>query len=85
MDGKDRTLLFRHRDLCAGGTGHGGGVAFETQRENGGEAVSAEFFWKLMTIAALVWYSSVTIYVSIRGVTDIKEMSRHLGKQKKRE
>lgn len=36
-------------------------------------------FWGLLTVAILVWYSTVTIYVAIRGATDIKEMLRRLG------
>lgn len=35
-------------------------------------------FWFLLTITALVWYILVTIYVSIRGVADIKGMLKRL-------
>jgi len=35
-------------------------------------------FWGLLTIAVLVWYSTVTIYVGIRGSIDIKQMLRRL-------
>lgn len=35
-------------------------------------------FWYLLMVAVIVWYSSVTIYVAIRGVCDIKEMLRRL-------
>lgn len=38
----------------------------------------AERFWFFLTLAALAWYSSVTIYVAIRGVTDIREMIARL-------
>jgi hypothetical protein len=31
-------------------------------------------FWGLLTLAVLVWYSTITVYVSIRGATDIKDM-----------
>jgi hypothetical protein len=34
-----------------------------------------------MTIAVLVWYSTITIYVSIRGSFDVKHMLRELGKK----
>ena len=30
-------------------------------------------FWFILTAAALLWYSSVTIYVSIKGARDIRE------------
>jgi hypothetical protein len=35
-------------------------------------------FWKWLTVAALVWYTTVTIYVSIRGGFDIKNMLARL-------
>ena len=31
-------------------------------------------FWWLLTGAVLLWYSTVTIYVAIRGGIDIKQM-----------
>jgi hypothetical protein len=40
--------------------------------------MSAELFWKALTIAAMAWYSSITIYVAIRGAADIREMLRRL-------
>lgn len=44
--------------------------------------MTAELFWKALTIAALVWYSSITVYVSVRGAADIKQMLRRLGKNR---
>ena len=35
-------------------------------------------FWGLLTLAVLVWYSTITIYVGIRGAVDIKHMLRNL-------
>ncbi|HEY4310673.1 MAG TPA: hypothetical protein VGN12_14585 [Pirellulales bacterium] len=35
-------------------------------------------FWWLLTIICLVWYSTVTIYVSVRGARDIKNMLTRL-------
>ena len=32
------------------------------------------WFWWLMTVLVLVWYSTVTIYVAIRGAFDIRGM-----------
>ena len=40
--------------------------------------MTAPTFWLCLTIAALVWYSAVTVYVSIKGVADIKGMLRRL-------
>lgn len=35
-------------------------------------------FWGIITLAVLVWYSTITIYVGIRGFADIKQMLRTL-------
>jgi hypothetical protein len=35
-------------------------------------------FWWLLTVASLVWYSTVTVYITIRGVMDIKHMLARL-------
>ena len=35
-------------------------------------------FWGLLTLAVLVWYSTITVYVAVRGTADIKEMLRRL-------
>jgi len=32
------------------------------------------WFWGLLALAVLAWYSSVTIYVAVRGLLDIKQM-----------
>lgn len=41
-----------------------------------------KYFWLLLTVTAIGWYIFVTIYVSFKGVTDIKEMLQRLaGKQ----
>ncbi|MEQ1645377.1 MAG: hypothetical protein ABL959_18145 [Pyrinomonadaceae bacterium] len=39
------------------------------------------YFWLILTIAAVVWYIFVTMYVSYKGVTDIKEMLQRLTKR----
>lgn len=36
------------------------------------------FFWHLLTLACVVWYSTITVYVSIRGAGDIKQMLTRL-------
>lgn len=35
-------------------------------------------FWWLLTVACLAWYATVTVYVAIRGVRDIRGMLRRL-------
>jgi len=34
--------------------------------------------WGLLVIAVLGWYSTITIYVAIEGIRDIKQMLRNL-------
>jgi len=36
------------------------------------------FFWWLLTMACVVWYSTITIYVTIKGIADIRGMLRRL-------
>ncbi len=40
------------------------------------------WFWGAMTLACLVWYSTITIYVAIKGVGDIRNMLRKLSGSK---
>jgi hypothetical protein len=37
-------------------------------------------FWYIVMIAVLVWYSTITIYVAIRGSFDVKQMLANLKK-----
>lgn len=41
--------------------------------------------WGLLTLAVIVWYSTVTIYVGIRGAVDIKHMLATLKKNHAKE
>ena len=34
--------------------------------------------WGLLTLAVLAWYSTITIYVGVRGIVDIRQMLRKL-------
>lgn len=40
------------------------------------------WFWGFLTITCLVWYSTITIYVAIKGAGDIREMLRRLAATK---
>jgi len=40
------------------------------------------WFWGMMTLACLVWYSTITIYVAIKGIGDIRNMLRKLSSSK---
>lgn len=43
----------------------------------------AEQFWWLLTMTSVVWYVTVTVYVSIRGALDIRSMLRRLESQQR--
>jgi hypothetical protein len=36
------------------------------------------WFWWLLTVACVVWYSTITVYVAIKGTLDLKSMLRRL-------
>jgi hypothetical protein len=40
--------------------------------------MTAQWFWFFVMIAVMAWYSTITIYVGIRGAFDIKHMLRRL-------
>ena len=40
--------------------------------------LTSHSFWGLLTLAVLGWYSTITVYVAIRGGVDIKHMLRKL-------
>jgi hypothetical protein len=40
--------------------------------------IGLHWFWALLTLACMVWYSTITVYVAIRGVADIKTMLSRL-------
>ena len=35
-------------------------------------------FWWLLTAACLIWYTTITVYVAVKGLFDIKGMLRRL-------
>ncbi len=40
------------------------------------------WFWLALSIACVVWYSTITIYVAVKGWSDIRGMLRRLGGSK---
>lgn len=36
------------------------------------------WFWLALTVACVAWYSTITIYVAVRGVLDIRGMLQRL-------
>ena len=47
--------------------------------------MSKHWFWFLMTAACVVWYSTITVYVAIKGAADIKNMLARLDATRVRE
>lgn len=41
------------------------------------------WFWGGLTLAVLVWYSTITFYVAVRGAVDIRTMLRDLAARPK--
>ena len=61
------------KPLCVEPDGSTGG----TVRHEGRCMMMGEhWFWWLLTMACVVWYSTITVYVAIRGAVDIKTCSR---------
>jgi len=38
----------------------------------------SELFWLALTVACVAWYSTITVYVAIRGAMDIRSMLARL-------
>ncbi len=43
--------------------------------------MSGHPFWFLLTAACVIWYSTITVYVAIKGVLDIKGLLARLKDQ----
>jgi hypothetical protein len=41
--------------------------------------IAEHWFWWLVTMACVVWYSTITLYVTVKGTADIKGMLKRLG------
>jgi hypothetical protein len=42
------------------------------------DTIQEHWFWAVMTAAVVVWYSTITLYVAIRGTMDIRGMLQRL-------
>jgi hypothetical protein len=42
--------------------------------------MTEHWIWWTLTMMCVIWYSTVTLYVAIRGVADIKGMLRRLSR-----
>jgi hypothetical protein len=45
----------------------------------------AERFWWLLTWSCVIWYATVTVYVSVRGALDIRGMLARLERERVQE
>ena len=43
------------------------------------------WFWWAMTMACVIWYSTITVYVAIKGASDIKNMLARLGAEQEKD
>jgi len=43
--------------------------------------MSQHWFWGALTAACVIWYSTITVYVAIKGAKDIKNMLARLDAQ----
>lgn len=43
--------------------------------------IAAHPVWFLLAIACVLWYSTITVYVAVRGAKDIKTMLHDLSEQ----
>ena len=43
--------------------------------------IGEHWVWWLLTMACVVWYCTITVYVAVKGTADIKTMLARLGDQ----
>lgn len=43
--------------------------------------IPEHWFWWLLVMACVIWYSTITVYVAIKGAYDIVHMLRRLANQ----
>ena len=81
---EDWAILLRDRNVRTGCNRHGRWILVKTGTRtkgnfsNSNSMTSEHWFWWLLTAAALVWYSTVTIYVAFKGMLDIRQLLRRL-------
>jgi hypothetical protein len=42
--------------------------------------MTEHWFWLLLTAACVAWYSTITVYVAVRGLMDIRQMLDRIGR-----
>jgi len=46
------------------------------------DIIMKHWFWWAMSAACVVWYSTITVYVAVKGVFDIRNMLRRLAEKR---
>jgi len=47
--------------------------------------LTGHWFWGALTLVCLTWYSTITIYVTVKGARDIQNMLRRLSDSREQE
>ena len=47
--------------------------------------MTSHWFWGALTLACVIWYSTITVYVAIKGASDIKNMLARLSRETERD
>ena len=47
--------------------------------------MTSHWFWGALTLACVIWYSTITVYVAIKGASDIKNMLARLARDTERD
>ena len=48
-----------------------------------GSMLQEHWVWGGLILAVLLWYSTVTVYVAVKGIGDIRSMLKALGERKR--
>jgi hypothetical protein len=57
----------------------------ENMIKNIPDMLTNHWFWGILTLVCLAWYSFVTVYVGIKGMDDILKMLKKLGSARQSE
>jgi hypothetical protein len=46
--------------------------------------MTEHWFWWLLTLSCVLWYTTITVYVAIKGFSDIRNMLRRLENEQRK-
>ena len=46
--------------------------------------MTEHWFWWLLTLSCVLWYTTITVYVAVKGFSDIKNMLRRLENEQRK-